>query len=33
VQRLKKIKPGQLHKLNIEVKKSSLKRNIKKGIF
>ena len=25
VQRLKKIKPGQLHKLNIEVKKSSLK--------
>ncbi len=33
VQRLKKIKPGQLHKLNIEVKKSSLKRNTKKGIF
>ena len=32
-QRLKKIKPGQLHKLNIEVKKSSLKRNTKKGIF
>jgi len=33
VQKLKKIKPGQLHKLNIEVKKSSLKRNTKKGIF
>ena len=33
VQRLKKIKPGQLHKLNIEVKKSNLKRNTKKGIF
>ena len=33
VQRLKKIKPGQLHKLNIEIKKSSLKRNTKKGIF
>ena len=33
VQRLKKIRPGQLHNLNIEVKKSSLKRNTKKGIF
>ena len=33
VQRLKKIKPGQLHKLNIEIKKSNLKRNTKKGIF
>ena len=33
VQRLKKIQLGQLHKLNIEVKKSSLKRNTKKGIF
>ena len=33
VQRLKKIKQGQLHKLNIEIKKSSLKRNTKKGIF
>ena len=33
VQRLKKIKPGQLHNLNIEAKKSSLKRNTKKGIF
>ena len=33
VQSLKKIKPGQLHKLNIEIKKSSLKRNTKKGIF
>ena len=33
VQRLKKIKPGHLHRLNIEIKKSSLKRNTKKGIF
>ena len=33
VQRLKKIKPGQLHKLNIEIKKTSLERNTKKGIF
>ena len=33
VQRLKKIKPGQLHKLNIVIKKSSLERNTKKGIF
>jgi len=33
VQRLKKIKPGQLHKLNIEIKKSSLERNSNKGIF
>ena len=33
VQNLKKLKPGQLDKLNIEVKKSLLKRNFKKGIF
>ena len=33
VQNLKKLKPGQLNKLNIEVKKSKLKRNFKKGIF
>ena len=30
---VKKLKPGQLDKLNIEVKKSKLKRNFKKGIF
>ena len=33
VQNLKKLKPGQLDKLNIEVKKSQLKRNLKRGIF
>ena len=33
VQNLRKLKPGQLYKLNIEVKKSKLKRNLKKGIF
>ncbi len=33
VQNLKKLKPGQLNMLNIEVKKSKLKRNLKKGIF
>ena len=33
VQNLKKLKKGQLDKLNIEVKKSKLKRNFKKGIF
>ena len=33
VQNLKKLKPGQLDKLNIQVKKSKLKRNLKKGIF
>ena len=32
-QNLKKLKSGQLDKLNIEVKKSKLKRNLKKGIF
>ena len=33
VQNIKKLKSGQLDKLNIEVKKSKLKRNLKKGIF
>ena len=33
VQNLKNLKSGQLDKLNIEIKKSKLKRNLKKGIF
>ena len=33
VQKLRNLKSGQLEKLNIEVKKSKLKRNYKKGIF
>ena len=33
VQKLKEIKPGQLKRLNIDIKKSKLKRNKKKGIF
>ena len=33
VQNLRKLKPGQLDKLNIEVKKNKLKRNLKNGIF
>ena len=33
VQKLKKLKPGQLGKLNLVVKKSKLKRNFKKAIF
>ena len=33
VQNLKRLKPGQLDQLNIEIKKSKLKRNLKKGIF
>ena len=33
VQNLKKLKSGQLDRLNIEVRKSKLKRNSKKGIF
>jgi 2-methylcitrate dehydratase len=33
VQNLKKLKSGQLDKLNVEVKKSKIKRNHKKGIF
>ena len=33
VQNLKRLKSGNLHKLNIEVKQSRLKRNFKRGIF
>ena len=33
VQNLKNLKSGELDKLNIEVKKNDLKRNLKKGIF
>ena len=33
VQNLKKLKSGQLNKLNIEIKSSNLKKNNKKGIF
>ena len=33
VQNLRNLKSGQLHKLNIEVKKNKLKGNNKKGIF
>ena len=33
VQNLKNLKSGQLNKLNLEVKTSKLKRNLKKGIF
>ena len=33
VQNLRKLKSGQLNKLNIEIKKSKLKRNLRKGIF
>jgi 2-methylcitrate dehydratase len=33
VQNLKKLKAGQLEKLNIQVKKNKLKKNLKKGIF
>ena len=33
VKNLKYLKPGQLDKLNIVVKKGKLKRNFKKGIF
>ena len=33
VHKLKKLKPGQLYNLNIEIKKSYLKSNNKKGIF
>ena len=32
-QNLKKVKSGQLSKLNIEVKRSMIKKNLKKGIF
>ena len=33
VQNLKRLKAGQLDKLNIEVRKSKIKRNFRKGIF
>ena len=33
VQNLRKLKPGQLDKLNIMVSKNKIKRNLKKGIF
>ena len=33
IQNCRNLKNGQLDKLNIEVKKSKLKRNFKKGIF
>ena len=33
VQKLKKLKSGQLNKLNIEVKRTQVKRNLKKAIF
>tara|TARA_Y100001936_G_C15501782_1_gene373662 strand:- start:75 stop:527 length:453 start_codon:yes stop_codon:yes gene_type:complete len=33
VQNLKNLKSGQLNKLNIEVRKSKLKRNLRNGIF
>ena len=33
VQNLKKLRSGQLDKLNIEVRISKLKRNLRKGIF
>ena len=33
VQNLRKLKPGHLDRLNIDVKSSILKRNLRKGIF
>jgi len=33
VQNLKRLKRGQIDRLNLEVKKSRIKRNLKKGIF
>jgi 2-methylcitrate dehydratase len=33
VQNLKNLKSGELNKLNIEVKRSQIKKNLKKGIF
>ena len=33
VQNLKKLKSGQLDKLNIEIKRNKIKKNLKKGIF
>ena len=33
VQNLRNLKSGQLNRINIEVKKNELKRNLRKGIF
>ena len=33
VQNLKELKSGQLNRLNIQVKRSQIKKNLKKGIF
>ena len=33
VQKLKNLKAGELNKLNIQVKRSQIKKNTKKGIF
>ena len=33
VQNLKNLKAGELNKLNIQVKRSQIKKNIKQGIF
>ena len=33
VQNLRRLKPGQLDRLNVEVRKSKIKRNLRKGIF
>ena len=33
VQNLRRLKPGQLDRLNIEVRKNKIKRNFRKGIF
>ena len=33
VQNLNNLKPGELNRLNIEVKRSQIKKNLKKGIF
>ena len=32
-QNLKKLKSGELNKLNFEVKRNKIKKNLKKGIF
>ena len=33
VQNLKNLKKGELNKLNIQIKKNQIKKNLKKGIF
>ena len=33
VQNLRKLKPGQLDRLNVELKKNKIRRNLRKGIF